>query len=594
MKKTKIIALLCSVLITGICFYFCREMLSTRIIPVTFSVQSNVSDEFVFTVVYSSDEKNPNKNKTETRVNLEENEWKSVKIKLPLPEGKLQNFSLTIRSKNKNNYSIRLEAVKLRNIDIFETYSLDKFNLTNTLTITKEKESDESFLLTSKAKEGCISLKEHLNLKRHRDWSIYASVIFFIVVFSSSYVVFKFLLNTRILQKEHTANICFVIVLFITLFLPASKIDRHSTNNWNENRVLAQYKRLFSGNPLKPESHFNRSYGKDFEAWFNDRFRGREKLVSFVNDVKYKLTLNTFKNKGAYRYNDWVWVQEDWIVPNELNIKKINETLNDIYKTWNIPIIALVYPAKSEIYCEYSLSKKCNYGSDIIFNYLKENIKNEHIKVVSVLPYALKHKNDKELLFYKDEHHMSQYGGQMVVNELIADGYLPASSNDYHQYDIQAHCTWGEFVFDKKNCESNLKYGQSYGFIRGNNKRSVYDKNMDNEGSYVYYSFSDKYKTDVKYKHTLLNGHKNVGYTNLYNSNKDVSHFTPMQIGNSFVETLSLALSTRYDHVIRFRLNNGNPGISIYEMTKEIQKDKPDVIIATIYRDDILNAPKMQ
>ena len=83
MKKTKIIALLCSVLITGICFYFCREMLSTRIIPVTFSVQSNVSDEFVFTVVYSSDEKNPNKNKTETRVNLEENEWKSVKIKLP-------------------------------------------------------------------------------------------------------------------------------------------------------------------------------------------------------------------------------------------------------------------------------------------------------------------------------------------------------------------------------------------------------------------------------------------------------------------------------------------------------------------------------
>ena len=287
-------------------------------------------------------------------------------------------------------------------------------------------------------------------------------------------------------------------------------------------------------------------------------------------------------------------MSSDWINPNESNIQKISKTLSDIHKTWNIPILVLVYPAKSEIYCEYSLSKKCNYGSDIIFNYLKENIKNEHIKVVSVLPYALKHKNDKELLFYKDEHHMSQYGGQMVVNELIADGYLPASSNDYHQYDIQAHCTWGEFVFDKKNCESNLKYGQSYGFIRGNNKRSVYDKNMDNEGSYVYYSFSDKYKTDVKYKHTLLNGHKNVGYTNLYNSNKDVSHFTPMQIGNSFVETLSLALSTRYDHVIRFRLNNGNPGISIYEMTKEIQKDKPDVIIATIYRDGILNAPKMQ
>ena len=34
--------------------------------------------------------------------------------------------------------------------------------------------------------------------------------------------------------------------------------------------------------------------------------------------------------------------------------------------------------------------------------------------------------------------------------------------------------------------------------------------------------------------------------------------------------------------------------MSIYEMTKEIQKDKPDVIIAAIYTDGILNAPKMQ
>lgn len=72
MTKTKIIALLCSVLITGICFYFCRDMLSTRIIPVTFSVQSNVADEFIFTAIYSHDEKNPKKNKTETKVNLKQ------------------------------------------------------------------------------------------------------------------------------------------------------------------------------------------------------------------------------------------------------------------------------------------------------------------------------------------------------------------------------------------------------------------------------------------------------------------------------------------------------------------------------------------
>lgn len=594
MTKTKIIALLCSVLITGICFYFCRDMLSTRIIPVTFSVQSNVADEFIFTAIYSHDEKNPKKNKTETKVNLKQNEWKFVKIILPLPKGMLQNFSLSIKSQRHNKYSIKLEKFKLRNKDVFETYSLDKLNLSKTLTATKDKISNDIFILTSQAKEGNITFKDHLNLKRHRDWNIYACVIFFIVIFSSSYIVVKFLLNTRILQKEHTANIVFIIVLFLTLFFPTSKIDHVSTKSSNENRVLAQYKSLFSGEPLKPESNFNRNYGKDFEAWFNDRFRGREKLVSLENEFKYKLTLNTYKNKkGAYRYNDWVWMRSDWIIPNESNIKKINNTLNDIYKNWNIPIIALVYPAKSEIYCEHSLSKKCDYGSDKIFNYLKKNINNEHIKVISALPYALKHKNDKELLFYKDEHHMTQYGNQMIINELIVDGHLPASNNNYQQYGIQAHCTDGEFGFDKKRCETNIKYGQAYAVLRGGNKRSIHDDKMDNEGSYVYYSFSNNFKNDVKYKHTLLN-QKNIGYTNLYNSNKNVANFTPMLIGNSFVETLSLALITRYDHVIRFRLNAGSPNISIYKMTNEVHKDKPDVIIATIYSDNILRAPSTQ
>lgn len=495
----------------------------------------------------------------------------------------LQNFSLSIKSQRHNKYSIKLEKFKLRNKDVFKTYSLDKLNLSKTLTATKDKISNDIFILTSQAKEGNITFKDHFNLKRHRDWNIYACVIFFIVIFSSSYIVVKFLLNTRILQKEHTANIVFIIVLFLTLFFPTSKIDHVSTKSSNENRVLAQYKSLFSGEPLKPESNFNRNYGKDFEAWFNDRFRGREKLVSLVNDIKYKLTFKTFKNKSAYRYNDWVWDSKlDWIKPNESNIKQINETLNDIYTKWNIPILVLVYPAKSEIYCEHSLSKTCNFGSEIIFNYLKNNINNEHINVISALPYALKHKNDKELLFYKDEHHMTQYGSQIVIDELIADGYLPSSRHEYHQYGIQIHCTWGMFIIDKKFCESNYKYGQTYGYIRGNDKRSVFDKKMDNEGSYVYYSFSDKYKNDIKYKHTLLNNKKHVGYTNLYNNNKNVTHFTPMLIGNSFVDNMSIALSTRYDHVIRFRLNIGYRGISIYKMTKEIKKDKPDVIIASI------------
>lgn len=592
MTKTKIIALLCSILITGICFYFCREMLSTRIIPVDFSIQSNVSDEFILTATYT-DKKKPNKNKTSTKVYLKENEWKFVKIKLPLPEGKLKKFSLTIKSQKQNQYLVKIENFKLSNIDVFKTYSLDKFNLPKTLIASRDKTINDIVVFTSQAKEGNITFKELLDLDNHRDWNIYASVIFFIVVYSSSYIIIKFLLNIRILQNEHTANIVFVIVIFLTLLFPASKIDHISTKNLNEKRVLAKYKSLFSGNPLESKSHFNSNYGKDFEAWFNDRFGGRETIVPFINDIKYKLRLNTFKMRKGYIYKDWVWNETlDWLTPNESNIKKISKTLNDIYKKWNTPIIALVYPTKSEIYCEYSLSKKCAYSSEKLFTSLRNKINNKNIKVISALPYILKHKEDKELLFYKDEHHMTQYGNQIIINELIADSYLPYSNNNYEQYGIQAHCARGEFVFDKKACESNFKYGETYGYVRGINNVKVYDEKMDNERSYTYYSFSKNYKNDVKYMHTLLDN-KRVGYTNLYNNNKNVTHFTPMIIGNSFVETLSLALSTRYDHVIRFRLNNGNPGTSIFKMTKDVKKDKPDVIIATIYRQEILTAPIM-
>ena len=290
----------------------------------------------------------------------------------------------------------------------------------------------------------CNLLRDFLSVKIpndhsffHRTWFFKRTICVSSVLFCFSYFVFKFIYYIKVYQRQKSSNIIFVILFFVTLLIPCSKIDFNSTINTNENRKMEVYKPLIvsSNNAFS----INYSYGKDFDKWFSDRFYLRQFLNSAIFKINYNLN-NVYKvlvQEGGiyYRINDWVFgtqsIMQESI--NENIPKNIYKTAEEIQKRWNKKILILVFPLKSELYCDKSLQNKCSSLS-IPFTRIFKNINNnQNISVINVLPLLKKHLNDGEFLYFKDEHHVTQYGAQVLIDELINLDLLPWSSNTIKQ-----------------------------------------------------------------------------------------------------------------------------------------------------------------
>lgn len=439
----------------------------------------------------------------------------------------------------------------------------------------------------------CYLLRNFLSVKIpndhsffHRTWFIKRTLCVSSVLFCFSYVLFKFIYNIKVYQRQKTSNIIFVILFFVTLIIPCSNIDFNSTINKNENRTMEVYKPLLvsSNNSIS----INYSYGKDFDKWFNDRFYLRQKLYSAIYKINY--TLNnvyqvTIQGRGTYyRFKDWVFgpgsiMQQPF---DENATKNIYKTAEEIQKRWNKKILILVYPLKSELYCDKSLQNKCSSLSIPFTRTFNKLNSNPNISVVNVLPLLKKHLNDGELLYFKDEHHMTQYGSQVIIDELSKLEYLPSSLNNIKQYAERKNLSSGELVWS-----SAPLYGQEYGWLRGFNYCNKYDKKMGIQ-NYLYYSLSDRYHNDIEWQFVkYLNL---VPLTKMYNRSSSSSKFCSVIIGNSFVETLSIALSTRYNKTIRYRVSCGyRPKIhSLFELENEIIGNNPDLVILTVFMQSTL------
>lgn len=407
-------------------------------------------------------------------------------------------------------------------------------------------------------------------------------------------------LSKLLLLKNGTrtpyANVTLIALVAFTVLLPTSNIDTKSVKSDIENRNLAVYK------PLTTNGIINSDYGKSFENWFNDRFYLRNKFEKINTFTYYKLNHLFMKNRD-YRLNDWIWWQGgDYASFDKNLLEKLVADAISLKNQWNAKnLILLVYPSKSEIYCEYTLQTRCEKGSHILFEQIQQrlkslNITDPNIKLFNISPYLEKHKKGSDLLFFLDEHHMTQYGNQIVIDGLIEAGLLPQSNNDYHKYEIHSKCATGEF-FIPNNCipdQLNNQYlkGQSYGLIFGD--RWQEDRSMPTH-QYIYYNESPQYQNDVTIQNieienipSNLKGWQLATY--IKNSAPNIYTTKISVLGNSFIETLSRALSTRYSDIYRLRTSSG-PYLWFKArlLDNKMKNQNLDMIIIPIYSPTDIN-----
>lgn len=220
-------------------------------------------------------------------------------------------------------------------------------------------------------------------------------------------------------------DIIFVVVIFILMVIPNTKFDKRELD-FVEKRPLATLPKLIV------DGEINKEFGKQFENFYNDRFRKRG--ICIDKNLAIKSFINGRKENSAEMegLDNWIFYKGDNSVANyqnktlfsDLELLKIKHNL-EILNSWcnknGIKLIVIIPPDKNRIYGEYYPRhiKKVNPKSraELLKEYLDEN---SDIKIIYPVEQMYKRKKmDNEPLYYHADTHWTPSGSYVAYNEIF-------------------------------------------------------------------------------------------------------------------------------------------------------------------------------
>ena len=280
--------------------------------------------------------------------------------------------------------------------------------------------------------ENCKLLYDKkLNLITVFDFEIELFIIILILSYLLSYKLADYIANFNTIKSKPKTEIAFLALFFTLLFLPMSNIDKNEISK-KENRTLEKYRPL-----ITLEGKLNYSFGKDFDAWFSDRFFLRDDLIKLYYEQfvinKNLRTKKVIKGKDNWLFHgvpDAINMYTNKNLFSEENLENVAELLSeyDNYcKKNNKKFYFYIAPSKSMIYNEFysELIKPEPNNSLSLANQLTEYLrKNTNIKVIYPQKELIQNK-DKGLLYWKTDTHWNEFGAylgyQILMKEINKD-----------------------------------------------------------------------------------------------------------------------------------------------------------------------------
>lgn len=399
-----------------------------------------------------------------------------------------------------------------------------------------------AFLLTALT----IKLLDYQEIKV----DIYGFVILVTAYFFITYKLGKYLSRFNIEEHYSRIDIVFCTVFFALLFVPMLQIS-DAEKSTQENRMLAIYK------PLLKDKKINLNFGKDFEAWFSDRFWGRDELIMVYYKIK-KINKYIMTTKASKLKNDWYFNDNELSTltiseKQKVQYKKNIQYLLQFCKENNIKCYMEIVPAKIYYAKDGLINNKLKEYNDTLpqfIKYIKESLDFEIIYPLDELKEASK----SNYVYFKTDHHWTDWGAyigyQALLKQLKKDfpDIYKAKEEDF------------DISYSKKvRAEADRKYWQGYtcNLLHQNQDCSL---NVD----YKYY--------DGKNKHI-----KAISYGEFHNSE---GKYKALLIGNSFTENFKPFLAYSFKEIKRFRCNDAlNDNLKLSRWKKQILEFKPDVLI---------------
>lgn len=220
-------------------------------------------------------------------------------------------------------------------------------------------------------------------------------------------------------SKTNLIDKIFIAVLGVALLIPMSHINTDEKSA-TENRMLAARPKLFT-----PE--LNNKFGIEYDAWFSDRFFGRNQLIKLYN----RQAGATGNVQVLVENDNWLFYKLGDSMRNFANIDKFTDEqlyqiqnyltdINNWCKKHNKKFVFFIAPDKNKIYGEYITKVAKKYPdtesrSQQLVNWLRKNS-----DVPVVYPYDELHANKNiGLLYFKNDTHWNKLGAYIGYKTIM-------------------------------------------------------------------------------------------------------------------------------------------------------------------------------
>lgn len=243
-------------------------------------------------------------------------------------------------------------------------------------------------------------------------------IIFAVVAFMLMYKFVQYLSKFKIEKNHSRIDIVFLAVFFIMLFLPMSNIS-DALKSKHENRMLAKKPQLIIAGGMN-------NYGEKFDAWFNDRFWGRDLLISLHSILNFIIP-RYVENKLAIKLpNDMIFNKA--ILKRLTNpiqhkmLEKISQNIAELQKFAkqnNIELYIMIPPAKEDLYMDslQNIFADINPQKNVIKDLQKYILEKNKLEII--YPRDVYLNSYKDFTHYKTDHHWTEFGAFLGYQKLI-------------------------------------------------------------------------------------------------------------------------------------------------------------------------------
>lgn len=223
-------------------------------------------------------------------------------------------------------------------------------------------------------------------------------------------------------KQDNKIDFIFVVIFIVLLFIPMSHIS-NAEKSKSENRMLAKLPELIVDGAI------NEKYGPEFNAYFQDRFNGRKRLLKMYSRFQ---KMFSFDNEKVLTGTDgWLFYKLDSSLDNFQNktlfseeelvhIAKYLSDMDNWAKQNGKSFYYFIAPDKNKIYGENIKSlKKVRPDTESRTNQLIEYLqKNTSVNVVYLYDIILS-KKPQGLLYYKNDTHWNDFGAYFGYQEMM-------------------------------------------------------------------------------------------------------------------------------------------------------------------------------